>query len=139
MEPVPRRKIEYKGIILEEMDLDAVFARQPTIALVDELAHTNAPGAAMQTLPRRRRTVLAGIGVITTLNMQHLESLHDIVERAAGVRVKERLLDYVVTMADQIVNVDLCGKTFASGCEPERFIPASESRRPWTTSSLPEN
>ena len=108
LEQVSRRKIEYRGIVLEEMDLDAVLARRPTIALVDELAHTNAPGSRN---PKRYHDVeellRAGISVITTLNIQHLESLHDIVERATGVRVKERLPDYVVTMADQIVNVDL--------------------------------
>ena len=84
---------------------------QPTIALVDELAHTNAPACRN---PKRyldvEELLRAGISVITTLNIQHLESLHDIVERATGVRVKERLPDYVVTMADQIVNVDLCGR-----------------------------
>jgi two-component system, OmpR family, sensor histidine kinase KdpD len=108
LERVPCRKIEYRGIVLEEMDADAVLARRPTIALVDELAHTNAPGSRY---PKRYQDVeellRAGISVITTLNIQHLESLHDIVERATGVRVKERIPDYVVTMADQIVNVDL--------------------------------
>jgi two-component system sensor histidine kinase KdpD len=108
LEQVPRRRVEYRGIVLEEMDLDAVLARRPTIALVDELAHTNAPGSRN---PKRYQDVeeiiRAGINVVTTLNIQHLESLHDIVERATGVRVKERLPDYVVAMADQIVNVDL--------------------------------
>ncbi|MGA2031412.1 MAG: universal stress protein [Thermoguttaceae bacterium] len=108
LEQVPRRRIEYRGIVLEEMDVDAVLARRPTIALIDELAHTNAPGSRN---PKRHQDVeeilRAGINVITTLNIQHLESLHDIVERATGVRVKERIPDYVVNMADQIVNVDL--------------------------------
>ena len=106
---MPRRKrIEYRGIAIEEMDIDAVLARRPTIALVDELAHTNAPGSRN---PKRyldvEELLRAGISVISTLNVQHLESLHDIVEKATGVRVKERLPDYVVTMSDQIVNVDL--------------------------------
>ena len=108
LEQVARRKIEYRGILLEEMDLDAVIARRPTIALVDELAHTNAPGSRNSKRYLDVEELLrAGISVITTLNIQHLESLHDIVEQATGVRVKERLPDYVVTMADQIVNVDL--------------------------------
>ena len=90
------------------MDVNAVLERRPTIALVNELAHTNAPGSRN---PKRYQDVeeilRAGISVITTLNIQHLESLHNIVERATGVRVKERIPDYVVAMADQIVNVDL--------------------------------
>ena len=90
-----------------------MLARRPTIALVDELAHTNAPGSRN---PKRYQDVeeliRAGISVITTLNIQHLESLHDIVQRATGVRVKERIPDYVVAMADQIVNVDLSAEDF---------------------------
>lgn len=108
LEPVPRCRTEYRGIVVEEMDVDAVLARRPTIVLIDELAHTNAPGSRH---PKRyldvEEVLRAGISIITTLNIQHLESLHDIVERATGVRVKERLPDYVVAMADQIVNVDL--------------------------------
>src|SRR5271157_1994835 len=82
LEKVPRRRIEYHGVVLEEMDLDAVLGRRPTVALVDELAHTNAPGSRN---PRRYQDVeelrRAGIHVITTLNIQHLESLYDIIER----------------------------------------------------------
>jgi two-component system sensor histidine kinase KdpD len=108
LEQIPPRKIDYHGITLPEMDLEAILARRPTIALVDELAHTNAPGS---TNPKRyldvEELLRSGISVITTMNIQHLESLHDIVEQATGVRVKERLPDYVVTMADQITNVDL--------------------------------
>ena len=108
LEQVPRRHIEYRSIVLEEMDVDAVIQRRPTITLVDELAHTNAPGSRNAKRYQDVEEILrAGINVISTLNIQHLESLHDIVERATGVRVKERLPDYVVTMADQIVNVDL--------------------------------
>ena len=125
LEQVPRRKIEYRGIMLEEMDLDAVLARRPTIALVDELAHTNAPGSRN---PKRyldvEELLRAGISVITTLNIQHLESLHDIVERATGVRVKERLPDYVVTMADQIVNVDLSAEDLRERLQAGKIYPS---------------
>ncbi len=90
------------------MDVDQILARRPTLALVDELAHTNAPGSRN---PKRFQDVeevlRAGINVITTLNVQHLESLHEIVRSATGVMVKERIPDYVVATADQIVNVDL--------------------------------
>jgi two-component system, OmpR family, sensor histidine kinase KdpD len=125
LEQVPRVKIEYRAITLEEMDIDAVVARRPTIALVDELAHTNAPGSRN---PKRyldvEELLRAGISVITTLNIQHLESLHDIVQKATGVRVKERLPDYVVSMADQIVNVDLSAEDLRERLEAGKIYPA---------------
>jgi two-component system sensor histidine kinase KdpD len=105
---VPPRVTVYHGIEIREMDLDAVLKRKPTIVLVDEFAHTNAPGSKN---PKRYEDVLellnAGISVITTLNIQHLESLCNVVEVATGTRVKERIPDSVVTDADQIVNIDL--------------------------------
>jgi two-component system sensor histidine kinase KdpD len=108
LEQMPRRRIEYRGVVLEEMDLDAILARRPTVALVDELAHTNAPGSRNgKRYQDIEELIRAGINVISTLNIQHLESLHDIVEAATGVRVKERVPDYVIGMADQLVNVDI--------------------------------
>ncbi|HTU22798.1 MAG TPA: universal stress protein [Gemmataceae bacterium] len=108
LEQMPRRRIEYRGVVLEEMDLDAVLARRPQVALVDELAHTNAPGSRNAKRYRDVEELLqAGIHVISTLNIQHLESLYDIVESCTGVKVKERVPDYVLGLADQIVNVDL--------------------------------
>ena len=108
LEQVPRQKIEYRGVTLEEMDLHAVLERDPTIALVDELAHTNAPGCRNSKRYQDVEDLLrSGINVISTLNIQHLESLYDLVEKATGVKVKERIPDYVLGMADQIVNVDL--------------------------------
>jgi two-component system, OmpR family, sensor histidine kinase KdpD len=124
LEQVARRKIEYRNVILEEMDVDQVLARRPTIALVDELAHTNAPGSRH---PKRYQDVeeilKAGINVVTTLNVQHLESLHEIVERATGVRVKERIPDYVVAMADQIVNVDLSAEDLRERLQAGKVYP----------------
>src|SRR4051794_1472807 len=82
LEQVPRQTIEYKGVTLDEMDLDAVLARRPTVALVDELAHTNAPGSRhAKRYQDVEELVRAGVHVITTMNVQHLESLHDLVER----------------------------------------------------------
>lgn len=108
LEQVPRRTIEYRGVKLEEMDLDAVLARRPTVALLDELAHTNAPGSRHGKRYQDVETLLeAGIHVISTLNIQHLESLYDVIERFTGVKVKERIPDYVLGLADQIVNVDV--------------------------------
>jgi len=95
-------------VVLEEMDLDAVLARKPQVALIDELAHTNVPGSRN---PKRYQDVMdilaEGIHVITTLNIQHLESLYDIVEKATRVKIRERIPDTVLGEADQLVNVDL--------------------------------
>jgi two-component system sensor histidine kinase KdpD len=108
LEIIPRLRQEYRGIALEEMDLDAIIERKPKIVLVDELAHTNAPGNLNPKRYQDVQDILAqGIHVITTLNIQHLESLYDIVEKASGVKVTERLPDSVLTDADQIVNVDV--------------------------------
>jgi two-component system sensor histidine kinase KdpD len=108
LEVVPRRQVQYRGITLEEMDLDAVLARRPEVALVDELAHTNVPGSKNS---KRYEDVQdlrsAGIHVISTLNVQHLESLYDTVEAQIGVKVYERVPDAVLAEADEIVNVDL--------------------------------
>ena len=108
LEQVPLRTVEYRGVTLAEMDTSAVLARRPTVVLVDELAHTNAPGGKSAKRYQDVEELLrAGIHVITTMNIQHLESLYDIIERFAGVKVKERVPDYLVAQADQIVNVDL--------------------------------
>jgi len=108
LEVVPRRQVQYRGIILEEMDLDAVLARQPEVALVDELAHTNVPGSKNAKRYQDVDDLLAvGINVISTLNVQHLESLYDIVETQIGVKVHERIPDSVLFEADELVNVDL--------------------------------
>jgi two-component system sensor histidine kinase KdpD len=108
LEVVARRKTEYRGVPLEEMDMEAVLARKPQVALIDELAHTNVPGSGN---PKRFQDIqdvlAAGIHVITTLNIQHLESLYDTVESAVHVRVRERLPDNIIAEADQIVNVDV--------------------------------
>jgi two-component system sensor histidine kinase KdpD len=108
LETVPRRVVEYRGTRFGEMDLGGVLARQPQVALVDELAHTNLPGPGRH--GKRWEDVLelldAGISVITTVNIQHLESLADTVERITGARVRERVPDRVVRRADQIELVD---------------------------------
>jgi two-component system, OmpR family, sensor histidine kinase KdpD len=108
LELVPRKVVEYKGRHLEEMDLDAVLRRRPKIALIDELAHTNVPGSGRH--EKRWQDVMeilaAGINVITTVNIQHLESISDEVEHMTGARVRERVPDWVVREADQIELVD---------------------------------
>jgi two-component system sensor histidine kinase KdpD len=108
LEVVPRRRIDYKGRILEEMDIDAVLARRPRLVLVDELAHTNAPGSRH---PKRyldvEELITAGIDVYTTLNIQHVESLNDVVAQITRIRVRETLPDSVLDKADEIELVDL--------------------------------
>ena len=108
LEIIPRRKVEYHGVIMEEMDLDAIQQRKPQIVLVDELAHTNLPGSKNTKRYQDVQDLLAaGIHVISTLNLQHLESLYNTVEKLIGVKVTERLPDSVLAEADQVVNVDL--------------------------------
>ena len=108
LEIIPPRIVEYRGVKLREMDLDAILARRPTVCLVDELAHTNVPGSKhAKRFQDVEELLLAGIHVITTVNIQHFESLYDEIERATGVKVKERFPDRVLAEADQIVNVDV--------------------------------
>jgi two-component system sensor histidine kinase KdpD len=108
LEEVPVRTVPHGHLKLREMDLAAVLRRHPTVALVDELAHTNAPGSMNEKRYQDVAELLdAGINVITTLNIQHLESLYNIIEDATGIKVKERIPDDVVARADQIIDVDL--------------------------------
>ncbi|HXX92360.1 MAG TPA: histidine kinase [Planctomycetota bacterium] len=108
LEVVPRKREEYRGITVEEMDLDAVLARRPQVAVVDEVAHTNLPTCKNR---KRYQDVLelaeAGINVICAFNIQHLESLNDIVRRATGVVVRETVPDGFLKTADQVVTLDL--------------------------------
>ena len=108
LEVVPRRPIEYRGQWLEEMDLDALIARRPDLALVDELAHTNVPGSRH---PKRyldvEELLNLGINVYTTVNIQHIESLNDVVAQITGVRVRETVPDSILDRADAIELVDI--------------------------------
>jgi two-component system sensor histidine kinase KdpD len=108
LEVVPRKVVEYRGSEFAEMDLEAVLARHPKVALVDELAHTNVPGSSHNA--KRWQDIMelldAGIDVITAVNIQHLESIADAVEQITGVPVRERVPDWVLRKADQIELVD---------------------------------
>jgi two-component system sensor histidine kinase KdpD len=140
LEQVPRRRIEYRGVVLEEMDLDAVLARRPTVALVDELAHTNAPGSRFAKRYQDVEELLrAGIHVISTLNIQHLESLYDMVERFTGVKVKERIPDYVLGMADQLVNVDLSAEDLRERLLGGKIYPEERVQRALENFFTPAN
>jgi two-component system, OmpR family, sensor histidine kinase KdpD len=108
LEVIPKVGQEYHGILVEEMDVDAVLVRKPEVVLVDELAHTNIPGSRNHKRYQDVQDILAaGIHVITTVNVQHLESLYDTVERGLGVSVRERLPDSVLAEAEEIINVDV--------------------------------
>jgi two-component system sensor histidine kinase KdpD len=108
LEVVPRKQVEYRGSRLDEMDVDAVIARRPEVALIDELAHTNVPGSGRNA--KRWQDVMdiraAGINVITTVNIQHMESIADQVEHMTGAKVRERVPDWVVRKADQVELID---------------------------------
>src|SRR3982075_2739425 len=108
LELIPRKQVPYRGTVLEEMDLDAAIRRHPRIALVDELAHTNAPGSANE---KRWQDVEqlrdAGIDVISTLNVQHVESVNDVVEKITGIVQRETLPDRVLDLADEIQFIDI--------------------------------
>jgi two-component system, OmpR family, sensor histidine kinase KdpD len=108
LEVIPRRRIDYRGTVLEEMDVDAILRRKPQVCVVDELAHTNVPGSRNA---KRYEDVLgileAGIHVMTAVNIQHLETLNDAVARATGVRVRETVPDTFLDRADEVINVDV--------------------------------
>jgi two-component system, OmpR family, sensor histidine kinase KdpD len=124
LEVVPRQRQEYRGITVEEMDSDAVLVRKPQVALIDELAHTNVPGSRNHKRYQDVQDILAaGIHVITTMNVQHLESLYNIVEMAVGVKVKERLPDAVLAEADQIVDVDLTAEDLRKRLQAGKIYP----------------
>ena len=108
LEVVPQRSIDYRGATMKEMDVEAIVARKPQVAVVDELAHTNVPGSRHD---KRYEDVLdllnAGIHVLTAVNIQHLETLNDSVARVTGVRVRETVPDTFLDRADEVVNVDV--------------------------------
>ena len=108
LEVVPRRRLDYRDTTFEEMDVDAILARAPAVALVDELAHTNVPGSRNAKRWQDVEELLdAGINVVSTVNIQHLESLNDVVERITGIVQRETIPDDVVRRADQIELVDM--------------------------------
>jgi two-component system sensor histidine kinase KdpD len=129
LDVVPRRKMEYRGITIDEMDVDAILARKPQVVLVDELAHTNAPDSRN---PKRYQDVqeilAAGIHVISTLNVQHLESLYNTVEKLLGVKVRERLPDSVLAEADQVVNIDLAAEDLQRRLKEGKVYPMDRAK-----------
>ena len=141
LEIIPRRHVTYRGTPLEEMDLPAVLARKPELCLIDELAHTNAPGVEHEKRYEDVRDVLdAGIDVFSTINVQHLESLNDQVTELTGTRVRETIPDEVLSEADEVVLIDLtpealiarlrAGKVYRAERVPGRAEQLLQDREP---------
>lgn len=127
LETIPVRRIPYRDVVLEEMDLDAILARRPKTALVDELAHTNAPGSKNE---KRYQDVLellaAGINVMTTVNIQHIESFNDVIFQITGTRVRETFPDWVVDRASEVLLVDVTPEQLLQRLREGRVYPDEE-------------
>ncbi|MGH9140067.1 MAG: histidine kinase, partial [Vicinamibacterales bacterium] len=127
LEQVAVREIAYRGVTLEEADVEAIKARRPRIVVIDELAHTNAPGSTHE---KRYQDVLelldAGINVITAVNIQHIESLNDAIASTTGVRVRETIPDWVLKRADEVVNVDVSVETLRTRLRQGKIYDAAK-------------
>lgn len=130
LQVVPPREVRYRGIVLQELDTAAVIARGPDVALVDELAHTNAPGSRHA---KRYQDVFdlldQGIDVISTMNVQHLESLNDLVEQVAGVRVRETVPDWIITAAHDVELIDMAPEALIRRMIHGNIYPPEQAKR----------
>lgn len=130
IELVPRKLIAYRGSVFEEMDTDAIIARHPQVAVIDEFPHTNVPGS-----PRVKRwedvllILEQGIDVLTTMNVQHLESLNDQMVQISGIKVRETIPDWVVKQADEVVMVDVTPRALLNRLERGVVYPADKAQR----------
>jgi two-component system sensor histidine kinase KdpD len=130
LEVVPRRRVGHGTLELEEMDVDAIVRRTPELALVDELAHTNAPGSKNAKRYQDIDEILAaGIDVVSTVNVQHLESLNDAVFELTGVRVRETFPDHVLNDADEVVLVDLSPEALQDRLRSGKVYPGGQAER----------
>jgi two-component system, OmpR family, sensor histidine kinase KdpD len=130
LEIIPRKTVEYRGSLFEEMDTDAIIARHPQAAVIDEFPHTNVPGS-----PREKRwedvlfILEQGIDVLTTMNVQHLESLNDQMVQISGIKVRETIPDWVVKQADEVVMVDVTPRALLNRLERGVVYPADKAQR----------
>jgi two-component system, OmpR family, sensor histidine kinase KdpD len=130
LEIVPPLQIPYKGVIVREMDTDAVIARHPQVALVDELAHTNVPGSRHEKRYEDVQDLLdAGITVISTLNIQHIESLNDVIKQITGVSVRETVPDWVLDDAEQVELIDMAPEALIQRMKHGNVYPPEQARR----------
>jgi two-component system sensor histidine kinase KdpD len=140
LEVIPRKILNYRGLLIEEMDLDAILSRKPQIAIVDELAHTNAPLCKNS---KRYQDVIellmAGINVICAFNIQHLESLNDIIKNFTGVAVHETIPDTFLREADQVVNVDLAVEDIIERLQSGQIYPLEKAKLAIENFFIPEN
>lgn len=112
LEVIPKRKIEYKGKVLKEMDVEAIIERKPDLVIVDELAHTNVPGSKNEKRHMDVEDILKeGINVMSAVNIQHFESVHDIVQHVTGVKVRERIPDRILDLASEVILIDVTPET----------------------------
>ena len=140
LEIIPPRRIEYQGRTLEEVDVEAVLRRHPAVCLIDELAHTNAPGSERQKRYEDVQMLLdAGIDVVATLNVQHLESLNDTVESITGIKVRETIPDFVLDEADEVILIDLSPEGARARMQHGHIYPPEQARLALERFFRPEN
>jgi two-component system sensor histidine kinase KdpD len=140
LEVIPRKRIEYRGVVLEEMDVEAILRRRPAVCFVDELAHTNAAGSEREKRYEDVEVLLeAGTDVVTTLNIQHLESLNDTIESLTGVKVRETLPDGVLDEADEVILIDLSPEGARARMQHGHIYPPEQARTALEHFFRPEN
>jgi two-component system sensor histidine kinase KdpD len=140
LEVVPRKRLEYRGVIVEEMDTEAIIRRHPAVCLVDELAHTNPPGSEREKRYEDVEVIRGGgINVVSTLNVQHLESLNDTVEALTGIRVRETIPDRVVDEADELILIDLSPEGARARMQHGHIYPPEQAKAALQNFFRPEN
>lgn len=140
LEVLPRKRIEYRGVVVEELDVDAALERHPQVCLVDELAHTNVAGSEREKRYEDVEILLnAGIAVVSTLNVQHLESLNDTVAAITGIRVRETIPDSVLDEADEVILIDLSPEGARARMEHGNVYPPEQARQALESFFRPEN
>jgi two-component system sensor histidine kinase KdpD len=140
LEVLPRKRIDYRGVVVEELDVDAVLERHPRVCLVDELAHTNVAGSQREKPYEDVEVILdAGIDVVSTLNIQHLESLNDTIAGITGVRVRETIPDSVLDEADEVILIDLSPEGARARLQHGNVYPPEQAQQALESFFRPEN